>query len=625
MGSIRQALTEDECADTRCTYGAHVRVPMRALGRSSTAKTWSRALALTAPIASRPGRTLPVVVDELAARYGAAPAIVSEQEWLTFEDLARQAHRYARWAVDEGLEAGQSVALLMPNRPEYLAIWLGITRVAGIVALVNTELTGAPLAHAINAAAPAHVIVDAELIDSVEAIRGDLAAAPRVWIHGGSGAAPYPRLNEYLPVGNIGAVDARSTIRDRALYIYTSGTTGLPKAANVSHGRVMQWTHWFSGLMDVASDDRSYNCLPMFHSVGGVVAPGAALVGGGSVVIARRFSARRFWEEIVGWDCTLFQYIGELCRYLVNSPPHPCEADHRLRLCCGNGMHADVWNALVSRFRIPRVLEFYASTEGNVSLANVEGMPGSIGRIPAFLAHRAPAALVRHDDETGAPLRDSRGLCVPCVANEPGEAIGPIDRDASNIGNWFEGYTDRVASDERILRDVFQPGDVWCRTGDLMRRDERGYFYFVDRIGDTFRWKGENVATTEVASVLCRIPGITGAAVYGVPIPGIEGRAGMAAITTNASFDPAAFRAHVEAVLAPYARPLFVCVCERLDSTSTFKHTTRALVRDGYDPARIADPLYVLDHERQNFVLLDASMYERIRTGRFPGLHHVHH
>jgi fatty-acyl-CoA synthase len=374
--------------------------------------------------------------------------------------------------------------------------------------------------------------------------------------------------------------------------------------------------------MDVGPGDRSYNCLPLYHSVGGVVAPGAALVGGGSVVIARRFSARRFWEEIVGWDCTLFQYIGEFCRYLVNSPAHPCEADHRLRLCCGNGMRGDIWDTFVSRFRIPRVLEFYASTEGNVSLANVEGMPGAVGRVPAFLAHRFPAAIVRHDEQTAAPLRDSRGLCVPCAVNEPGEAIGRVDRDPSNVGSWFEGYTDEAASEERILRCVFEPGDVWARTGDLMRRDERGYFYFVDRIGDTFRWKGENVATTEVANALCRIPGITGAAVYGVPVPGEEGRAGMAAITTHASFDPAAFRTHVISALPPYARPLFLRVCERLDATSTFKHTTRALMSDGYDPARIADQLYVHDHERQSYVPLDPSIYHRIQSGRFQGLHH---
>jgi len=318
----------------------------------------------------------------------------------------------------------------------------------------------------------------------------------------------------------------------------------------------------------------------------------------------------------------MFQYIGEFCRYLLNSAPHPCEREHRLRLCCGNGLRGDVWAPFVNRFAIPQVLEFYASTEGNVSLANVEGMPGAIGRIPPFLAHRFPAALIRYDEGTDAPLRDGRGLCVPCGVNEPGEAIGRLDRDPANVGSWFEGYTDEGASRQRIVRDVFEPGDAWCRTGDLMRRDERGYVYFLDRLGDTFRWKGENVATAEVASTLSRFPGITAAAVYGVTVPGADGRAGMAAVTTSAQFDPAAFRSFVVASLAPYARPLFVRVCASLDTTATFKHATRGLMRDGYDPARVADRLYVHDVERQSYVVLDPSVYDRIQSGHFPGIHH---
>jgi fatty-acyl-CoA synthase len=361
----------------------------------------------------------------------------------------------------------------------------------------------------------------------------------------------------------------------------------------------------------------------MYHSAGGVLAPGAVLVGGGSVVIGRKFSARRFWEEVVGWDCTLFQYIGELCRYLANSAPHPCERDHRLRLCCGNGLRGDVWTVFANRFRIPQVLEFYASTEGNVSLANVEGTPGAIGRIPPFLAHRFPAALVKHDEETAAPLRDAGGFCVRCGPNDVGEAIGRLDTQSPNVGSWFEGYTDDGASQARILRDVFEPGDTWCRTGDLMRRDARGYFYFVDRVGDTFRWKGENVATSEVANAICRFPGITEAAVYGVAVPGAEGRAGMAAIATNRPFDPAAFRTHVAASLAHYARPLFVRVCDGLEATATFKLTTRALACEGYDPARITDALYVDDGERQSYVRLDPSLHDRIQSGQFPGLQHA--
>lgn len=590
-------------------------------GRPSIAKAWARALSLTAPIASRPARTLPVVIDELAERQGAAPALLSEDEWLTYADLARQARRYSGWARNEDLAKGDAVAVLMPNRPEYFAVWLGIARAGGIAALLNTELTGPALVHCINVARPKHLICDASLLDRIIAVYADLDPAPEIWIHGGDGRGPFPRITDHLD--DDCAVAPRITIADRALYIYTSGTTGLPKAANVSHARVMQWTHWFAGLMDVRHEDRMYDCLPMYHSAGGVLAPGAVLVGGGSVVIGRKFSARRFWEEIVGWDCTLFQYIGELCRYLATSAPHPCESDHRLRLACGNGLRGDVWHLFKNRFRIPQVLEFYASTEGNVSLANLEGEAGAIGRVPAFLAHRSGTALIRQDDETGQPVRDAGGLCVRAAPDEVGEAIGRLHADPSNVGSWFEGYTDESASRSRILRDVFERGDAWCRTGDLMRRDARGYFYFVDRVGDTFRWKGENVATTEVAGAICRCPGIAEAAVYGVEVPGVEGRAGMAAVVSRGPFDPGAFRTHVVASLAHYARPLFVRVRDSLDTTPTLKFTTRALVREGYDPARITDALYVHDGECQQYVRLDTPTYHRIQSGHFRGLHHA--
>ena len=227
-------------------------------------------------------------------------------------------------------------------------------------------------------------------------------------------------------------------------------------------------------------------------------------------MIRPRFSASRFWDDVVEWDCTLFQYIGELCRYLVNAPAHPREAEHRLRLCCGNGLRSDVWLEFKRRFRIPQILEFYASTEGNVSLYNCEGTPGAIGKIPSFLAHRSNLALVKFDVEAGEPMRNQEGFCVRCKSNEIGEAIGKIPENGSNLTSRFEGYADHEASERKVLRNVFTAGDAWFRTGDLMRKDDKGYFYFVDRVGDTFRWKGENVSTTEVATKISAYPGRPG-------------------------------------------------------------------------------------------------------------------
>ena len=584
---------------------------------NSPLKAWVRALEMTAPIARNTSVTFPVLIEILADRFGATLALLSDRECLTFRALAERANQYARWAVGQGLAAGDVVCLLMPNCPEYMAIWLGITRARGIVSLLNTNLTGDSLAHSINLVAPKHVIVGADLVDSFAAVSPRLAPGVKSWAHG-QGTQGFPRIDHEIQ--RIAGDRLESfecpppSIMDTALYIYTSGTTGLPKAAKVSHFRLMQWSHWFAGMMDTRSSDRMYNCLPMYHSIGGVVATGATLVNGGSVVLRQRFSASHFWDDVVKWNCTLFQYIGELCRYLVNSPPHPREAEHRLRLCCGNGLRPDVWDEFKRRFRIPQILEFYAATESNFSLYNCEGKPGAIGRIPSFLAHRIPVALVKFDIETGEPIRNEEGFCIRCSANEVGEAIGKI-LDGASSGSRFEGYTDKEASDRKILRNVFVNGDAWFRTGDLMRKDESGYFYFVDRVGDTFRWKGENVSTTEVADLISAYPGVIEAVVYGVAIPGTEGRAGMAAVVVSEDFGLVAFRQHLAERLPEYARPLFLRIRGEIEMTATFKPKKQDLSREGYDPAVTADVIYFNDRVRQSFVKLDAVLYERLQTG----------
>jgi fatty-acyl-CoA synthase len=591
----------------------------RESGTPSAAKAWLRALELTAPIASHPHRILPVVIEELAGTFGDAPALLSEHESLSFGALAEQSNRYARWALDQGIAAGDVVCLLMQNRPEYMAIWLGITRVGGVVSLINTNLAGRSLAHCINIVAPSHIIVGTELVDALAAALPEPAAKGKIWVHGPAHNR-FPRID--LDVARragekLSTLATRPiSVEDTALYIYTSGTTGLPKAAKVSHLRLMQWSHWFAGLMGIGSSDRMYNCLPMYHSVGGVLATGAVLVGGGSVVIREKFAARQFWNDIVRWDCTLFQYIGELCRYLLHTELGPHESTHRIRMCCGNGLRPDVWNDFKTRFHIPRILEFYAATEGNFSLFNVEGKPGAVGRIPSFLAHRFPVTLVKVDLEKEEPLRDGQGSCIRCAPNEIGEAIGKIPTDRSDVGSRFDGYTSKEASERKILRDVFKPRDAWFRTGDLMRKDQKGYFYFVDRIGDTFRWKGENVSTFEVSEAICAFPGVKEANVYGVTVPSSDGRAGMAALVTSGELDLTALRAHLMARLPAYACPLFLRFQSKMDVTGTFKHAKSDLVRQGYDPGVIGDAIYFNDPERAVFVQLDKALYDRIQAGQ---------
>ena len=294
------------------------------------------------------------------------------------------------------------------------------------------------------------------------------------------------------------------TINDRALLIYTWGTTGLPKAASISHRRILNWGCWFAGLTDASPEDRIYDCLPVYHSVGGIVAPCSMLSAGASVVLVDKFSANRFCKDIRAWIAALFQYIGELCRYLLKAPASGFEDKHQVRLACGNGLRGNIWEVFEARFKIPQILQFYAATEGNFSLYNVEGKPGAIGRIPPLLSHRFPAAIVRVDMESGIAVRREDGLCILCERSEAGEAIGRIGTSDSG-GGRFEGYTDATETEKKILRNVLAPGDAWFRTGDLMRLDEAGFFYFVDRIGDTFRWKGENVATSEVNEAVLKL------------------------------------------------------------------------------------------------------------------------
>lgn len=573
---------------------------------------------LTAPIAGNTDVTFPVIIETLGDTFNTSAALSSERQCLSYRGLAQRANRYAHWALGQGLGAGDVVCLLMPNCPEYMAIWLGVTRIGAVVALVNTNLVGAALEHSINIVVPKHIIVGPDLIDAFTTVLPRLGPRIRCWTYGDANDA-LSRID--LEIEKSAGERLHNSeyqipsIWDQALYIYTSGTTGLPKAAAVSHFRVMQWTHWFAGLIDTGPTDRMYNCLPMYHSVGGVVATGAVLVKGGSVVIRERFSASRFWDDVVECNCTLFQYIGELCRYLVNSRPDQRETEHRLRLCCGNGLRQDVWEAFQRRFRIPQIIEFYAATEGSFSLYNCDGKPGSIGRIPPYLAHRFPVALIKLDVETGETLRNEEGFCLRCSANEVGEAIGKIAEDRSPSLGRFEGYSDKAASDHKILRNVFGAGDAWYRTGDLMRRDQAGYFYFVDRIGDSYRWKGENVSTTEVEQQICACPGVVEAVVYGVSVAGTEGRAGMAAIVTNDEFDLPEFRRRMVNTLPEYARPVFLRLCGQIEVTATFKLQRQRLMREAYDPAATTDCLYFNDRAGEVYLLLDPVLYERIRTG----------
>ena len=572
-------------------------------------RAWLRALEMTSRLGDTPERLLSSVVEDWAASAPDHLALVSDGEALTYAQLARRARLWARWALGQGLGKGEAAALIMPNRPDYMAFWLGVTSVGGVAALINTNLRGAALRHCLAVARPRLVVLDPSFADLAEAAPD---GAPAFVL--GEGSELETRLAG-LPDGPLSDIERRGTrLSDPALMIYTSGTTGLPKAARVSHHRVMSWSGWFAGMLDATPDDRLYDCLPMYHSVGGVVATGALLVKGGTVVLREKFSASQFWADIARFDCTLFQYIGELCRYLMAAPPSAHEQDHRLRMVCGNGLRPDVWGPFQARFKIPRILEFYAATEGNFSLFNAEGEPGAIGRVPGFMAHRFPVALVRFDRDAGAPARGADGFCQRCAVDEAGEAIGRIAAQG-DPAHRFEGYTDPAESEKKILRDVFEPGDAWLRTGDLMRLDARGFYYFVDRVGDTFRWKGENVATTEVAEALADCAGVREASVYGVPVPGADGKAGMAAIVAAPGLDLVQLRRDLAQRLPSYAQPVFLRLVDDLAATETFKPKKADLARQGFDPSAGGDPVYVALPGGDGYAELDADLFARLQSG----------
>jgi len=564
-------------------------------------------------------RTIVDIVEHRVAQSPGNPAIYYQDEMLTYGEMDARANRYANWALAQGIRRGDCVALLMENRPDYLCAWLGMFKVGAQVALINTNLTGASLAHSIAISGAGHAIVGTELAASFAGAAFETGKAPQFWVEGLldpplAGARDLSAaLHHASPLSPGPAARAGVTAKDRAFFIYTSGTTGLPKAANFSHMRMLFMMCGFVGALEPKAGDRIYDPLPLYHSTGGVCAVGLAFFSGGALILRRKFSVHEFWNDIHKYDATMFQYIGEVCRYLLNAPPNPHERNHHIRAITGNGLRPEIWPQFQKRFAIPRIVEFYGATEGNVSMLNYDGTVGAVGRVPAYIQSRLPTRVIRFDVEREVPVRGPDGLCIECAPNEVGEAIGGISGSA---GRNFEGYTDKRDSDRKILRDVFRHGDAWFATGDLMRRDEHSYFYFIDRVGDTFRFKGENVATGEVGEVLAAVPGIREVNVYGVKVPGVDGRAGMAALVVDGSFDMDGLAATLKTRLASYAVPIFLRLSSHIDVTGTFKQRKFDLVREGFDPAAIADPLYFLDPRSGRYEPLTAERQADIIGGR---------
>ena len=561
-----------------------------------------------------------LICDDLEAavdKWRDRQAITFEGKSVTYAELDAIANRYAHWAKGQGLTKGQTVALFMPNRLEYLAIWYGLSKVGVATALINNQLTGAALAHCLNISQAMHCIVDSETSPCFEDVKGQLERHMHQWVLGPVHGEQRDLVKALKSCSQLrpDRETARDGIvaKDTALYIFTSGTTGLPKAARITHMRAQLYMRGFAGSTGSKETDRIYVTLPLYHATGGLCAMGAGLLNGGSIVLRKKFSATHFWPEIVAENCTMFVYIGELCRYLANQPEHELERAHKIRMIFGNGLRPDVWNDMLDRFKVGDVLEFYGATEGNVSLFNFDGKRGAIGRIPGYLKKKFNIRIVKFDVETEMPIRSANGCCIEVAPGEVGECVGHIGADARSN---YTGYADKAATEKKVLHDVFQKGDAWFRTGDLMKVDSDGYIYFVDRIGDTFRWKGENVATSEVSERIAGFEGVQEVNVYGVKVGDLDGKAGMAALVVEDGFDVEAFAKHVDEQLPSYARPLFVRLQQQIETTGTFKYRKIDLVNEGFDPAKTKDPLYFRDPGK-GYVKITKALHAKIESGGF--------
>lgn len=572
---------------------------------------------------SRPGKrfTTADLIERSARRFAGRVFVESETASLSYADFNRAANRVAHWALARGLGKGDVIALMMENRPAYLYIWAGLAKAGVTTALINTHLTGRALEHVIESADCRVLVIGDECLPAYQELAAERVKALPVFLSRRAGPDPHPpacgasdleqELSRCSPENPPASVRRDLRSDDALFYIYTSGTTGLPKAARFSHARFLAGGsyHLLSGF---GRHDALYCALPLYHTVGGVICVNAVLLTGARLVLRRGFSARRFWQDISESGATTFQYIGEMCRYLITQAPGEYERRHRVRYAVGNGLRPDIWEEFTRRFGIGRMVEFYGATESNVTLVNLAGRPGSIGRLMPGIT----AALVRYDIGKGEHLRDASGRCVESAIGEAGELLGRIAGGKTDMVR-FEGYTSAAATREKIIHDVRARGDAWFRSGDLLKRDREGYFYFVDRIGDSFRWKGENVSTQEVEEALTACPGIDLAVAYGVEVPGTEGRAGMAALTLSGEVALAeeAFYRHVER-LPVYARPVFLRIVEQLDMTGTFKVRKIDLQRQGFDPQVISAPLYYRDDTARRYRLLDAAAYAAILDGR---------
>jgi len=576
--------------------------------------------------------TLADRLEAQAARHGQRPFLIYGEQTLSYAEVDRQADQVAHAAFAAGLRAGDVCALMMENRPAFFSCWFGLVKLGVVVAFVNTQVTGKPLLHALDTTGAKALVVGEECLGNLQATEG-LPALP-MWLiddaeNRWTGALP-AGVDRQFATAMAAAPDTPFPKAHRAgleaqaptLLIFTSGTTGLPKAARYSHMRWLSSGDVMEVTLNAGVDDVFYCCLPLYHGAAATSVTSTALRAGASIVVRRKFSVREFWSDVARHRISVFQYIGEICRYLLNRPAIAGEREHTLRCMLGAGLSSESWQRWVERFGPIQVFEGWGATEANTNLINVDNYLGACGRVPDW--NRTNLRLVRFDVENDCHPRDANGFYQLCEVGEVGEAMGFIVDHPDIGGGRFEGYTCATATESKIRRNVLREGDAWWSSGDLLRQDADGYCYFVDRIGDTFRWKSENVSTQEVADALSDLPGLELINIYGVQVPQHEGRAGMAAVLMQAgqAFDPQALYRLTEARLPRYAAPMFVRVSAAADLTSTFKLRKVDLQRQGYCPNACPDPLFIRDERSQTYQPYSPQLLEQVGLPAFEGGQH---
>jgi fatty-acyl-CoA synthase len=540
------------------------------------------------------------VFQQRAARFGDRVFLRFGEQQLTYREANVTANRYAAVLAARGVGRGDVVGIMLRNSPNAVLMMLAVVKCGAVAGMLNYHQRGDVLAHSLGLLDAKVLVVESDLAEAVDEC-------------GGSGVAPMTieevqRLAATAPTTNPASASA-VLAKDTAFYIFTSGTTGHPKASVMTHRRWLAALAAFGGLgLRLKGSDTLYSCLPLYHNNALTVAVGSVINSGSTLALGKSFSASRFWDEVIASRATAFIYIGEICRYLLNQPAKPTDRAHKVRVIAGNGLRPEIWDEFTTRFGIARVCEFYAASEGNTAFINIFNVPKSTGISPV------PLAYVEYDLDTGAPLRGEDGRVRRVPAGEPGLLLSPVNRLQP-----FDGYTDPTASEKKLVRNAFREGDCWFNTGDVMSPQGMGHAAFVDRLGDTFRWKGENVATTQVERALGSDKSVEESTVFGVEIPRTGGRAGMAAVKLRdgAEFDGKALAEAVYDQLPMYALPLFLRVVEAMEHTTTFKSRKVDLREQAYGPG-IEDPLYVLAGRDEGYVPFYDAYPDEVAAGTRP-------